>query len=520
MEDLYNVLQVISDADEKEIKKAYVKMLRKYPPEKAPEEFKKIREAYEVLSDPIARAEYDAISQHKEEIDYHAEKGNEAYNNEDYKTAIREYKKILIIEPKFTYAKNMLGLALLYDGQLDAALKQFIELVNINPNNAAYHSNLGIVYKNLVKLDNAIEELEKAHSIDPVNDNIIISLSRLYLDTERPYKAIEFLEECINRDNSDDFQDFIYYFEMVQIYLLIEDEYGLEETFDRIGNIIPDDDEAKAFVSWRFGKFAYELYELQHYSLAEKIAKKALEIDENNETIEELYNNSHELSVAFDLMERLMNDDTIISPIKGPLIIYFYHESFNDSEKEEIANNSVEAIQEYIDKDYNSVIKSINRLKSYYGHIYKFKEEIYEDILKLANNNKILHDEYRILKNDDSINDSIKALISLWLSNDLNDEKRNDLFEKIIRRIGNEPSDSIYNSIVNLNSRYKNLYNLNPKALNEIKKVCENNSNSTYNKRTTTTASSSSGCLMAIIFTLTKILSLSTIVFFVNNIIA
>lgn len=40
MENLYEILQIDNEVDEKEIKKAYIKMLRKYPPEKSPEEFK------------------------------------------------------------------------------------------------------------------------------------------------------------------------------------------------------------------------------------------------------------------------------------------------------------------------------------------------------------------------------------------------------------------------------------------------------------------------------------------------
>ena len=87
-------------------------MLRRYPPEKAPEEFKKIREAYEKLIDPISRAKYDAFSKYKDEIEQHYELGNNALEKEDYKTSIKEYKKILIIEPNLTVVRNNLGLAL------------------------------------------------------------------------------------------------------------------------------------------------------------------------------------------------------------------------------------------------------------------------------------------------------------------------------------------------------------------------------------------------------------------------
>src|SRR5437660_1122066 len=57
----YEVLGVDKTADERSIKKAYFTLVRKYPPETHPEEFKKIREAYEVLSNPVSRKDYDAL---------------------------------------------------------------------------------------------------------------------------------------------------------------------------------------------------------------------------------------------------------------------------------------------------------------------------------------------------------------------------------------------------------------------------------------------------------------------------
>lgn len=67
-EDYYKTLGVAKDADVKEIKTAYRKLAVKWHPDKnldnkeeAEEMFKKITEAYEVLSDKDKRAEYDAV---------------------------------------------------------------------------------------------------------------------------------------------------------------------------------------------------------------------------------------------------------------------------------------------------------------------------------------------------------------------------------------------------------------------------------------------------------------------------
>ena len=65
--DYYKILGVDRNASEKEIKRAYRKLARKFHPDVNPddqsaeEKFKEINEAHEVLSDPDKRIKYDQL---------------------------------------------------------------------------------------------------------------------------------------------------------------------------------------------------------------------------------------------------------------------------------------------------------------------------------------------------------------------------------------------------------------------------------------------------------------------------
>ncbi|MBB3119411.1 MULTISPECIES: DnaJ domain-containing protein [Telluria group] len=78
MDNLYNVLGVAPNASDEEIKKVYRSLAMRFHPDRnqapgADARFKAIVKAYEVLSDPVKREEYNQSLNHRIVIDPEAE---------------------------------------------------------------------------------------------------------------------------------------------------------------------------------------------------------------------------------------------------------------------------------------------------------------------------------------------------------------------------------------------------------------------------------------------------------------
>ena len=58
---LYKRLGILKTATQKDIKNAYYKLVKKYPPQKDKDNFKLLQEAYNILYNPISRNEYDEV---------------------------------------------------------------------------------------------------------------------------------------------------------------------------------------------------------------------------------------------------------------------------------------------------------------------------------------------------------------------------------------------------------------------------------------------------------------------------
>lgn len=170
-ENPYKVLELERTADERAIKKAYVVLLRKFTPEAHPEEFKRIRAAYELLSDADARARFDKTEDGYDEYDAEL-----ARKLKDVDEAEKESKpdlahEILVdLETRFPDAlvvKEKLGFSHLGRAKFDESLAQFSALAEREKDNARHQLHRAMALGRLKRFDEAEVALAKAYSLAP-----------------------------------------------------------------------------------------------------------------------------------------------------------------------------------------------------------------------------------------------------------------------------------------------------------------------------------------------------------------
>ncbi|MEK7434473.1 MAG: DnaJ domain-containing protein [Cyanobacteriota bacterium] len=203
-ENLYETLGIPEDISDGDLKKAYLKLAKKYHPDKFPEEneekieaqrlFSKITVAYDVLSDPKKKKHYFELrrllaSHIHQQGQQSSESTQPQDNNKQTQTQQNsteqkpaEQKPPEVKKPenhvsaekiKEDQAKKLFDIAMesLKKNKLDDAIDFFKKAINTKTDVAEFHTQLGIVYKKKNWAGMAINEFKLALKYNP-KDNV------------------------------------------------------------------------------------------------------------------------------------------------------------------------------------------------------------------------------------------------------------------------------------------------------------------------------------------------------------
>lgn len=277
--DFYAVLGVARTADEREIKKAYFRLVRQYSPETHPEEFKRLREAYEVLGKAESRKEYDNVTQYGEEIGAHLRAGMEAMDRGDLRQAQAEFKHVLTLQPELHYARDLLGMSFLNNNQPREALSQFNMLLSAEEGNATYHLHRGYAHYALDQHNEALTAYDRARELDQADTRVLVAMADCYTAMDRYDDALRELDRAIHLDGEVDFQDYVFFMRKVQIQLLRDRADLAEQEIDQLCRVLPDDAEVRKQVAQKLGALAAQLFRIKRSADGNRLLRRARQIE-------------------------------------------------------------------------------------------------------------------------------------------------------------------------------------------------------------------------------------------------
>lgn len=274
--DFYERLEVPRTATAEEIKRAYQRKLRLYPPERSPEEFKLIREAFETLGNPDTRRDYDDRPDPRAIETF--DRALQAMRAKDYTAAERLLKQVLLLDPDRGFVRNMLGLCYLYQGEDAKAADQFERLITLDDAPAAWFGNAAMAALHLEQFDKAEALYKEAiRRSDGDAAGYFAGIAEVYIARDRYDDARKLLEHAIAADGRVDFDDLRYFTKLLEIGVIQRDMPAVQRELIRIAKIASDEDERR-YLAWKLGLLGVQLVEVQVFDFAEPIASLALQL--------------------------------------------------------------------------------------------------------------------------------------------------------------------------------------------------------------------------------------------------
>ncbi|MDR3123350.1 MAG: DnaJ domain-containing protein [Treponema sp.] len=162
----YEILRVATTAADMDIKLAYFGLVRKYQPDRFPEEFKEIRAAYETLSDRQKRAEYDAIGELPSSVVplFHEARRFDHFGRHD--KAAELYRDILKSHPELDNVREEYARSFAADDKTGKAAEVWEELCRRRPDNPLYAKELGQCYLDRGWHKKALTEIRRSLALD------------------------------------------------------------------------------------------------------------------------------------------------------------------------------------------------------------------------------------------------------------------------------------------------------------------------------------------------------------------
>jgi tetratricopeptide (TPR) repeat protein len=382
--DLYARLGLQAECPDADIKKAFFKAVREFPPEKEEANYKLVREAYDTLSNPTSRTEYDTRAKFGPDIERLESELKAAADDEDIDLQVALLKKLITMAPRLAIYRNRLGLVFMEAERYSEGLIQFQRAVQLDPKSMTYVMNCGHAEENLENFAAAERHFLQACNMDLEDYAGPRALASLYFyNMERKADAHKVLDRAIAADGKQDFQDFFCIFDKVFFYCVERDKVALKRELARILQVAQSPAD-RDFASYMLAKRAFDLNSWKAFDLAASFSEAAVRLSPDDENVKRLHNavtEDHEVIQSIEaLTEAAGAHDITKAVLTG--IMYVRAEMGTEAERRKITKDVAEMLEAALDTrpDYEAIKSDVASIARNHRALYVSYKDLFDSI--------------------------------------------------------------------------------------------------------------------------------------------
>ena len=197
MKNHYETLGIEPSANAGQIKRAYFNMVKKYPPERFPEEFKAIRAAYDELYDEKKRSAYDDTTSMPQEAAFLYRHAHTFYEQHRYKEAEDTYRTLVKLYPELSAVQVELAKSLEAQGKLGKAIEVWQAVSKKHPDRFDYVAGLADCYEQRGWRKKAISAYQRAIHLDSSDRDCWSSLIFCYFEGDEEEEGYSVIKQAI-----------------------------------------------------------------------------------------------------------------------------------------------------------------------------------------------------------------------------------------------------------------------------------------------------------------------------------
>lgn len=225
MEEYYKILGLEQGAELAEIKRAYFKLVRQFPPEKDPEHFQQIRKAYEKLTQKDTKAQGPSFEALEEPLArgmmIQITEARESGDDILFRDTCQEAWKYFPDKIQFLY---LLAIAQRQCGNTGKAVKNAELLVKKEPENPWFWRELAFSYMERGYTQKAFPALEKAFDLGIRDKDFILLYSGECAEYGETEKAYSMLSQMVANPKDWEKEDLPEYMEAYMALILLDGE--------------------------------------------------------------------------------------------------------------------------------------------------------------------------------------------------------------------------------------------------------------------------------------------------------